>query len=194
MTRNLKAKLSRLTRRHLPAVLPSQPVRYSPTATATPQARRRATTETSQFPNRGAIDVWLVNAEGELVRCNEGTAADLSKGPYVSFCVVDSLHKHGLKHSFPIGNVKATFEAMVRGRPLKNLPLGERISSLRSPEQALSEWLFKAYEVDPNTRLIRERSRSAIAGLYSGHPREDSSPDTTQHTQDQNGKARKGPS
>lgn len=139
-------------------------------------------------PQLGRVDVWLANAEGEFVRCNEGTAADLSKGPYVSFCVVDSLQKQALKNSVPTGKVKAMFEAMVWGKPLKSLRLGEPLFPLQSLEQALSEWLLDAYEVDPNTRLIRKRSRSTIANSSSGQPREDSPPEATEHTQGQKGK------
>lgn len=136
----------------------------------------------------GRVDVWLVNSKGELVRCNEGTAADGSRKTDVSLCVVDSLQKCALKRSLPAKKAEAAFEAIIRAMPVKVLRLGKPLFAPESLQEDLSEWLLEAYEVDPNTRLIRKRSRSTAANPSLGNPREGSSPAATEHTQDAKGK------
>ena len=68
----------------------------------------------------------------------------------------------------------------MRAMPLKSRRLGESLITLRSLQEDFNKWLWEAYEVDPNTRLIRKRS--AAANLRLGNPREGFSPAATEHT------------
>jgi hypothetical protein len=106
----------------------------------------------------GRVDVWLVNSKGELVRCNEGTAADGSS----SLCVVDSLQKCALKRSLPAKKAEAAFEAIMRAMPVKVLRLGKPLFAPESLQEDLSEWLRQRRPSTPKTQKASARTRQGV--------------------------------